>query len=172
MQNKPSFGLRPAEPADRPAIAELINRHSLATLGTRQALIDDSGALRLTRGVGGAVAQQVAVAPDGQLAGWAYVAQQEPGIVWPAEVAAPGSDAAGLALLAWAEDHARARLDSTPPGARVVMQDTAFEADAAGRELLLAAGFSHCRTWIHLALTMDEPPPPPRWPAGVSVRRM
>jgi GNAT superfamily N-acetyltransferase len=172
MPNKEPFSLRSPAPAERPAIAELINRHSQATLGTPQALIDEAGALRLARGVGGAVAQQVAIAPDGRLAGWAYVSHQEPGIVWPVEVVAPAAADAGAALLRWAEEQAQARLEATPPGARIIMQDTAFEVDAASRELLVAAGFSHCRTWIHLDLTMDAPPPPPRWPAGVSVRRM
>jgi mycothiol synthase len=167
-----TFSLRSMTATDRPAIAALINRHSLAALGTCRALLDEAGALRLARGVPRAAAQQVAVAPDGHLLGWAYVVKQNPGIVWLVDVIAPGAAAAGAALLGWAEAHAHCGLEATPPEARIVLQATVFEADTAGQAQLLAAGFNNCRTWIHLDLTLDEPPPAPQLPAGIRVRRM
>ena len=39
----PQLMLRPATPADVPAIVDLVNAHALEVVGTRRALIDDAG---------------------------------------------------------------------------------------------------------------------------------
>jgi GNAT superfamily N-acetyltransferase len=51
-------------------------------------------------------------------------------------------------------------------GARRV-QASAFEADAAGRELLGSLGYRPVRTFRELRIELDSPPPAPEWPGGL-----
>jgi GNAT superfamily N-acetyltransferase len=167
------MNLRPAEQADLPAIAALINAASFDVLGTPRALIDSHGKLRQARYVPEQAESIVAVDTAGRLVAYQYLASQPPyisaesgGALHP-EYCGRGI---GAALLGWAEQRSRQLLALAPQGARVVLQCHAFEQDARARALLLRAGFHQAREWIHLEIELQAPPPAPAWPEGASVR--
>ena len=143
------------------ALAAAVNEHSLAIVGTRRALVDEHGALRLARWV----------PPDAKWSldaegGAAYLTSKSPHVVH--EIGVFGGSPK---LLSWAEDEARAQLSCAPDGARVVIQTQALEADGITRRLLeKAAGYEHVRTWCHLEIELDNLPPEPAWPQGISMR--
>ncbi|MDQ5853610.1 MAG: hypothetical protein M3380_16375 [Chloroflexota bacterium] len=63
--------LRPATPADTPAIVAVSNTHSRAVLGTDRALIDETRMLRLARYVPPSAVWMLAEV-DGVVAGWQH----------------------------------------------------------------------------------------------------
>ena len=63
--------LRPATPADTPAIVAVTNAHSRAVLGTDRALIDETRTLRLARWVPPSAVWMLAEV-DGVVAGWQH----------------------------------------------------------------------------------------------------
>jgi mycothiol synthase len=165
--------LRPATPADRAEIARVINAFSESALGTSQALIDDQGNLRRTRYVPADCNQVVVTTADQQTVAYAYCTSEEPPVVHEVGYAVhpllqdQGVDAA---LLHWAEGQAQAASATAPAGFQVVVQSHRFEWDEVARTRLVLAGYLPVREWIHLEINLDQPPPSPVWPAGVTVR--
>jgi ribosomal protein S18 acetylase RimI-like enzyme len=141
------------------ALAAAVNEHSLATVRTRRALVDEHGALRLAR----YVPSDAAWSLDSDTAAFHTTAR-------PYVVHEIGVFGASRAQLAWAEGEAADRIDLAPVGARVVLQSTVLEEDKPGRQLLDEAGYAVARAWSHLAVELDAPPVEPAWPQGISVR--
>jgi len=129
-------------------IAAIINAHSLAAVGTRRALFDDRGGLRLARYVP-ADATWILDAEGGGF----YHTSAAPYVVH--EIGIFGGS---RLLLDWAEDQAREELSLAPSGARVVIQSTVLEEDETVRRLLQEAGYAVVCTWTHLEIELDAPP--------------
>jgi GNAT superfamily N-acetyltransferase len=177
MMDKSSVDItiRSAQPHDREAIAAVVNAHSLDVLGTKRALIDQHGQLRFARYVPAGAERAVAVDADAQVIGFQYLVSQPPclvhelgGAVHPAY----RGQGVGTQLLDWAERRARELLPQAPDDANVVLQSHMFADDRHAQALLASAGYRQVREWIHLAIEMDEPPPAPVWPDGITVRLM
>jgi mycothiol synthase len=169
------IAIRSAQPQDQESIAAVVNAHSLDVLGTKRALIDQHGQLRFARYVPASAERVVAVAGDGQVIGFQYLASQPPylvhelgGAVHPAY----RGQGVGTQLLDWAERRARELLPQAPPTTNVVLQSNIFADDQHAQALLANAGYRRMREWIHLAIEMAEPPPAPIWPDGITVRLM
>ncbi|MFC2077975.1 GNAT family N-acetyltransferase [Candidatus Bipolaricaulota bacterium] len=116
---------------------------------------------------------RLVIGPDGRIVAWAEVYDYDPHIRIPSRLrVAPRGIPAGAAehLIAWCIDRAKASVDKAPSNARVVLTQSAFEADRAGNQRLLAAGMKPIRTFLRLQIEMTEPPEPPEWPHGISVR--
>jgi ribosomal protein S18 acetylase RimI-like enzyme len=168
------FTLRPALPADILEIANVVNAHSLATVGTRRALFDADGDLRTARYIPGAAEQIVAVADDGRIGAFAYWIGRPPYVVVEMGCVIHPVDQAtelGKELLDNVESRARELLALAPEGARVVLQATVLGDDAYLRELLEAKGFNQAREWVHFELDLVEPPAVDL-PEGVTIRVM
>jgi ribosomal protein S18 acetylase RimI-like enzyme len=141
------------------SLAAIVNAYSLATVGTRRALVDERGELRLAR-----------YAPPNanwRLAngGAACHVARPPHVVHEVSVYAGTPE-----LLASVEAGARAELELAPEGTRVVAQAMVLENDVPTRRLLEAAGYAVVRTWTHLEVELDAEPPAPTWPDGIFVR--
>jgi GNAT superfamily N-acetyltransferase len=141
------------------AIAAIVNAHTLAAVGTRRALVDDHGVLRLARYVPADAEWTV------DAGGCAYRTSSGPHVVH--EIGVFGGDPT---LIDWADERSRSALSPAPEGARVVLQAAVLEADDSTRRLLAAAGFEAVRTWSHLEIELRMSPPAPLWPHGISVR--
>jgi ribosomal protein S18 acetylase RimI-like enzyme len=165
---------RPVAPGDTPAIAGLINAHSLAVVGARRALIDADGDLRTARYIPGAAGQQLVFSQQGDLVGHTWLISRPPHnvvefgcTVQPAWQQSPAGDA----LLDALEAAARQSVALAPPGVRVVMQTTILADDAFMHHVLAARGFQPAREWVHLELALTETPAMVI-PEGVTIRAM
>ncbi|CUS05118.2 protein of unknown function [Candidatus Promineifilum breve] len=165
---------RPVEPGDESAIADLINAHSLAVVGTRRALIDADGDLRTARYIPGAAEQQVVLSPHGDLIAHTYLISRPPhnvvefGLTLHPDFQQPPT---GDALLNEMERAARQLVALAPPGVRVVLQTTVLADDAFRRERLTDHGFHQAREWVHLALALEDAPVV-ELTDGVTIRAM
>ncbi len=164
--------LRRAGPESAPVIAALVNAHSQRLVGTRRALIDADGDLRLARYVPAAAEQyigHVSYAAPGAF--FSLVARPPRVVVELGFTLLPGFIGAAPVALGWLEERARELAQAAPDGARVVWQCTLLADDHAGIEALTPHGFQQAREWVHFELALDEPPPLVL-PEGVTIRPM
>lgn len=160
--------------SDLEGIAELINAHSTALVGTQRALIDANGDLRTTRYIPGAAEQIIARTDDGRVAGHAWWINRSPHVVVEIGLTihpAYQSTALGSMLLDHIERRAREALERAPGNARIVMQITLLADDTACIALLRKREFAQAREWVHFELAMPSPPAV-ELPEGVTIRAM
>ena len=94
--------LRPATPADALSIAEVVNAHALEVVGTRRALIDDTGKLRFARYVPHGAEQWVATTDDGAIVAFVYLgAEQRPVVYETGGAVHPHYRDHGMAHASW-----------------------------------------------------------------------
>ena len=114
----------------------------------------------------------VVAAPDGSIAGYAdvlnrsYVTVSVYGYVHPDH----RERGIGAFLVAWGERWTRDHTTYAPENARVVVQHYINAANSGARRMLEAAGYLPVRGVYVMETELDEAPPPPHWPAGISVR--
>ncbi len=112
----------------------------------------------------------VVVAADGAVVASALVFEDLPGSFVRIHHVRPGAEgpAVDRCLLDLAEERARDRL---APGPRDgTMTVIAYESERPTLELYAARGYEHVRTFLRLAVSLDEAPPAPRVPPGIAVR--
>ncbi len=166
------ISLHRAGPDSAPVVAALVNAHSQRLVGTRRALIDADGELRLARYVPAAAERYIG-----------HVSYAAPGAVFTLVARPPyvvvelgctllsGFVRAAPVALAWLEQRAHELVQAAPDGARVVWQCTLLADDSGAIEVLEGLGFKPVREWVHLELALDEPPPLVL-PDGVAIRPM
>lgn len=91
--------------------------------------------------------------------------------VHPTVVETDAGAAIGAAIVGWAGTRAERTLALAAPDLRVTLSAEAAAANPAMQRIWETAGFEHVRSsWeMEIELT-DEPPDPPAWPAGITVR--
>lgn len=152
--------LRRVGPESVAVVAALVNAHSLGLLGTRRALIDAGGDLRLARYMPMSAEQYVAHVSYTAPVAFFHLNARPPHVV--IELGCyllSGFRKAAPVALAWLEERAREMARAAPPGARAVLQSTLLAGDAPGIEALEERGFTPVREWVHFALDLDKPPP-------------
>lgn len=75
----------------------------------------------------------------------------------------------GTALLRLVEERAVEAVPTAPPDAQVVLRQGVGPLNDAARSLLEDRGYRFVRRFWTMAMDLDEEPPPPDWPPGVSV---
>lgn len=166
------YFLRPFQPADAPQIVDMVNAEGRQGMGLTRAVLDAHGQVRLMRYVPPANTKVVAVAPDGQIAGFAYVANREQGIVYEMGGAVHPEhwgQGIGVRLLKWSEQQASALSTTAPAGVKIVLQANLFEAEQRARRLFAHAGFAKVREWAHFEIVLHSPSKP-SLPAGISLQ--
>lgn len=78
----------------------------------------------------------------------------------------------GTRLTRWAVERARERTASAPAGTRVSVFASARSNNTAAATLLGNEGFTYVRSFFHMQIEMEGPPPAPVWPEGIAVRTM
>lgn len=91
--------------------------------------------------------------------------------IHPDLVATPHGAAIGAAISGWADARAATTLALAAPDLRVTLTAEASAANLAMQRIWEAAGFQHVRSsWAMEIELAAEPPPPPTWPEGITVR--
>jgi mycothiol synthase len=164
------YATRAPRREDAAAVAALISACQIADTGETdmnlEELLDDWHPLDLAE-------EAVAVvAPDGRVAAYADVLNRSFVTVSVYGYVHPDLRGAGLGafLVAWGEDWTRDRMPQAPENARVVVQHYINAANADGRRLLEDSGYSPVRGIYVMETRLDDPPPQPHWPEGISVR--
>ena len=73
-------------------------------------------------------------------------------------------------LLEWGEEKAIQVLDQAPSDLRVALRSHAINAIKSSGRAKKNAGMKQIRQSFRMMIEMDEPPPDPEWPEGISIR--
>lgn len=144
-----------------------------ANRATPRAVVDGTGNIRLIRYVPFSSSKAVVEDAQGQIVGYAYVADKENSFVFETgggvhpEYKNVG---VGSMLIAWAEAEARRLSERAPAGVRGVLQINLFDSDQTSIQLFEAEGFEKVRTWAHYEIQFNDAPPEPNLPEGMSIR--
>lgn len=117
---------------------------------------------------------QLILAPDGSVAGLTVVWDFAPHTtleVWGRVHPDHLQRGLGTYMLRWAEARCAQAVPCASAGARVVAHVGVNQIDPATQALVSAEGYTLVRHNLRMVIALDAPPPAPRWPAGVSVRR-
>ncbi len=155
---------------DAGAVAALISACQLADTGETDAsveeIIDDWYDLNL------AEEAVVVAAPDGTISGYADVLNRSFVTVSVYGYVHPDYRELGIGsfLVDWGERWTRDHMPRAPENARVVVQHYINAANEGARRLLESSGYTPVRGVYVMETDLDEAPPPPHWPPGISVR--
>jgi mycothiol synthase len=164
------YAVRAPTPDDAEAVADLIAACQLA-VGDRsgmtvEELLGDWQEIELSE-------EAVAVmGPDGGLAAYADVLNRAYLSVSVYGYVHPDHRGRGLGafFVGWGEGWARERVDLAPEGARVVVQFYVNMADEPAARLLESADYAPARGYYRMGVELEEAPPAPVWPTGITVR--
>ena len=155
---------------DAGEVAALIHASDLADNGASdmsvEELLDDWHSLDLA---GEAVA---VVAPDGTIAGYADVINYSFVTVSVYGYVHPDFRDLGIGtyLISWGEQWTRERMPHAPEDARVVVQHYINRLNETAQRLLESLDYAPVRGVYVMGTELDEVPPQPNWPGGISVR--
>ncbi len=172
MQLSIDYLLRPYREADAPQVVDMVNAEGSQSLGLTRAALDSFGQVRLMRYVPGASPKVVAVTHQGQVIGYAYVADREQHIVYEMGGAVHPDywgQGVGDEILKWGQQQAEAMSQCVPPDIKVVLQTNLFEGEDRARRLFIHSGFAQAREWLHFELQLHASPPVIVIPPGIEV---
>lgn len=111
-------------------------------------------------------------AQNDQLVGYLQLGHEKPFRMQIILKVHPDYDRLGLQafLLERAEERARSFIPTLREDARVTVQTACSGSDTASRELIEQIGFKHVRSDWRMEIGMDQPPPAPVWPEGITLR--
>jgi mycothiol synthase len=164
------YAARAPEREDAGEVAALIHASDLADNGASdmsvEELLDDWHSLDLA---GEAVA---VVAPDGTIAGYADVVNRSFVTVSVYGYVHPDFRDLGIGthLISWGERWTRERMPHAPEDARVVVQHYINRLNETAQLLLISLDYAPARGVYVMETELDEVPPQPDWPDGISVR--
>ncbi|HUG34447.1 MAG TPA: GNAT family N-acetyltransferase [Anaerolineales bacterium] len=170
MTSKNSYSLREYNRTDATHVVAMLN----ANRTTPRAVVDGAGNIRLIRYVPFSSSKTVVEDAQGQIVGYAYVADKENSFVFETGGGVhPEYENAGVGsmLVAWAEAESRRLSEQAPAGVRGVLQVNLFESEGASIQLFEAEGFEKVRTWAHYEIQLNSAPPAPNLPERMSIRR-
>ena len=167
----PGYAVRAPRPDDVEAVQRLTAISDLHEFGeeegyTIEELRDEWDAIDLDRDA------WLALAPDGEIVGYAYLSDRQhmrmdvEGYVHPEHF----GRGIGTSIIRLSEARAREHVPLAPPNARVVLHNWINGTNAAACALLEREGYAPARYSMRMEVELEEPPAPPEWPAGVSVR--
>jgi mycothiol synthase len=164
------YTMRAPRREDAETVAALISACQIADTGASdmsvEELLDDWHPLDL------AEEAVLVTAPDGRAAAYADVINRSFVTVSVYGYVHPDYRRVGVGadLVAWGERWTRDRMPQAPENARVVVQHYINSANADGRRLLEASGYTPVRGIYVMETELGKAPPLPHWPADISVR--
>lgn len=169
------YTMRPPTLDDVSATVAMLNASSLDTVGTPQFTEEEFRADWQEPGFNLATDSRVVTAPDGQIAGMTDIIFRPPYVrnfIWGRVHPNYRGLGIGTALNQWAEARVGAQMAAAPPDARVAVQCSNISTHHAADELMKQRGYAHIRSFYSMKIEMADAPPPPIWPAGITVRTM
>ena len=165
------YTVRSPTEEDIPAIVALLRDYDLAEMGEADAT---TAAEILSDWTDLDPAQDAWVvwSPDGLPAGYATIADDGAGrllvdgYVHPAHT----GRGIGITLIQEMERRAAALVAAQPEGTRLVLVSTIAADSAAARHLFETQGYTLARVYLRMQIALEEQPPAPAWPEGISVR--
>lgn len=117
---------------------------------------------------------RVVFAPNGQMIGYIEVWTTSKPVIHPWIWGRVDPDYqnhnVGAWLLNWAEERVRQTLAETPADLRVAPRVGSYRQDENGKKLFEAMGFHYIRSSYQMRIDLNEAPPAPVWPEGITVR--
>lgn len=169
------FTVRGAMLDDVEPALELFNRWAQAVIHEDE--ITDATAIRtewVSPGFDPAEDIRLIFDPDGEMVGYVEVwtTQKPPVHPWIWSRVDPRCEGLGLDeyLLAWAEGHALKALDELPADLRFAPRVGTFRQADRVKDIYLALGYQHIRSFYTMRINMDAPPAEPQWADGITVR--
>ncbi len=166
------YSIRHPRPEDAGLLRELTAASDLAEFGEAEGysieeIQDEWSGIDLDRDA------WLIFAPDGTLAGYSSVRDRRHVRLDTEVYVHPGHYGKGIGttLIRLSEERAREHIPLAPEHARVVLYNWISGTNEAARTLLGRQGYVPMRYFRRMEIELDAPPPPPEWPAGISVRR-
>lgn len=164
------YGTKAPAREDAEAVTAMISACQLADTGETdisvEEMLDDWHAVDL------AEEAVMVTAPDGHIAGYADVLNRSFVTVSVYGYVHPDFREKGIGsyLVAWGERWTRDRMPQAPENARVVVQHYINAANEGARSLMESSGYAPIRGVYVMETRLDDAPPLPHWPTGISVR--
>jgi mycothiol synthase len=159
---------------DLTAVAEMISASYKVDEGYGFVTIDEMRDEWTTPGFVLERDSRIIESPDGKIAGYIYVLDNQTHHVRPTVWGRVHPDhrekGIGTCLLRWAEERARQCMDQAPPNARITLGLWIDSLNEAAQMLFRNEGYLLTRHFWRMAIIMDEPPSRPIWPAGITLR--
>jgi mycothiol synthase len=170
------FAARAARRGDLASVTDLVNTCSIADVGTpaqnEAELFNDWNmpGFDLKRD------SRVVIAPDGSIVGYAELWNLGEPTVRPFVylIAHPDYRDDGIEryLLQWGEARAAEYIPSVPADARFTLRGGANSKRSDLKAVYESEGFTFARTFLRMRIDMDQAPPAPVWPEGITVRTL
>jgi mycothiol synthase len=168
------FTIRPATLDDLEESVAMFNAHARALKGEDETNVEDYRPQWESPGFDLETGTRLVLSPEGEIVGcvemWAIINPLvHPWLWWRVHPDWTGRSI-GQALMTWAVQRARSTVDRSPEGARVSARAGCLATDQNSKEVLLDLGMQLIRHGWRMLIHLDEPPPEPVWPEGISLR--
>jgi len=166
--------LRPVTMDDVEEVVKLLNACTMAEIGTIENTDEDMRSEWQRPNFNLETSVRVAVTPDGKMVGFADVGDTAPvpvrAFVWAR--AHPDYLNQGIEdqLMDWAEERAKQVISRAPEGARVVIHSESCNTYEPGLRMLKNRGMIYVRSFYDMKVELENEPPQPQWPEGITVR--
>jgi mycothiol synthase len=168
--------LRPTTMEDLDSAVELFNRCSMHMIGKTEVSASDVRAEWLLPDFDIETATRVAIDAAGKVVGYIEVwdIEETPVDLWVWGRVDPDYEDFGIgsALMDWAEQRARQALGRVQKDIKVVMRSGTYDGYEPGSQLLQDRGMKPIRHFYTMAIELEESPPAPQWPDGITIRSM
>lgn len=171
--SKEGFTIRPATMDDLETAVNLFNAFSLATIGAKESRVKDIGDDWRTPGYELDTATRIVLSPNGMLVGYVEVWDvAKPPVhpwVWGCVHPEWKRQGIGSSLMTWAQARARQAIAEVPENARVAMYCGVVSTHEPSKRLLESLGMQLIRHFWQMVIELDDHPPVPQWPEGITV---
>jgi GNAT superfamily N-acetyltransferase len=158
---------------DLKALVDLLNDYWEPLFGMRKITLEEARTALSTPGFDLESSARLILSPEGKLAGFALVLDIASPPVHPQVLGCVGAgfegQGLGTYLLEWAEKRARNAIARVPAGARVSMYVDTAVGHKPTRRLFEKLGLVTVRFSLFMMAGLEERPPDPRWPDGISI---
>ena len=171
---KEGFTDRAPKMEDVEATVELLNTCSINMIGKPEYTVKEMENDWQTPGYNMETDHRAVFSPEGQLIGYLqlWVVSDIPVQPYAWGHVHPGYEGQGIGsfLLDWGESRARQVFDKVPENARVSMVSNALDSYEPANNLLKGSGMNLHRHSFIMQINMEEKPPEPEWPEGITIK--